>query len=303
MNAKNKEKKDRVKATLTILAGLAVLSAFMVVLGGHWFWEDLSSYSIRFTSVKDLNAGRPVKYGGLDIGRIQRIGLDPDDPRYIRVVIGVDKDFPLYQGVEARIAQKGLVGDFYVSLELNGEPGPRIPPGGEIPAVKVADIQELAGKIGEMISEIKPKVEKIFNNLNMLFSEENVAALRVMLGKGPQFMDDVKLAVTEAQQDWKKLVEGGLSVTRSMNKTLGGVDQTLGSAEKELQAALRDLRLQADKAGKLAQSIQQGFEYDQDQIEEILDNVNRSSRDMKSLIGKLRERPWEALRPPGEAGR
>lgn len=301
MKRKDKQKKDRVKALLTIIAGLAVLSAFMVILGGHWFWEDFTSYYIRFTSVKDLNAGRPVKYGGLDIGRIQKIELDSKDPRYIKVIIGVQSDFPLYQGVKASIAQKGLVGDFYVYLDLTGEPGPRLEPGAEIPAVKIADIQELAAKVGDMITDIKPKIEKIFNNLNELFSDENIEALRAMLRKGPGFMDDVKRAVGEAQADWKRLVEGGLSVTRSMNETLGGVDQRLGSAEKELRTTLQELRKQADKAGKLAESLRAGFEYDQGEIEEILENVNRSSKNMKALIGKLRERPWEVLRPPSGA--
>lgn len=292
---------DRYKAILTMGAGLAVLSAFMIVLGGHWFWEDLTPYSIRFTTVKDLTTGRPVKYGGLDIGRIEEIDLDPEDPRYIRVVIGVDSKFPLYQGTMARIAQKGLVGDFYVFLELKGKPGPRIEPEGVIPAMKTADFQEIANNFGELLQDIKPKIDEIATNFNRLFSKENVEAMRLILKKGPGFIESTQKAVTEAQQDWRKLVEGGLQVTGSMDDTLGGVNQSVRSVEKELQATLAEFRKQALKAGELAESIQDGFEYDQEQIEEILGNVNRSSREMKELIGRLRERPWEAIRPPREA--
>lgn len=292
---------DRYKAILTLGAGLAVLSAFMIVLGGHWFWEDLTSYYIRFNSIKDLTAGRPVKYGGLDIGRIQDIVLDPDDPRYIKVIIGVQSDFPLYQGTRARIAQKGLVGDFYVFLELQGAPGPRIEPDGQIPAMKTVDIQEIANDIGGLLQKIEPKIDEIVTNFNKLFSKENVEAMRLILKKGPGFIDATEKAVFEAQQDWRRLVEGGLQVTGSMDETLGGVDHSVRTVEKELQATLAEFRKQALKAGQLAESIQTGFDYDQEQIEEILENVNRSSREMKELIGRLRERPWEAVRPPREA--
>jgi phospholipid/cholesterol/gamma-HCH transport system substrate-binding protein len=33
-------------------------------------------------------------------------------------------------------------------------------------------------------------------------------------------------------------------------------------------------------------------------IEEILGNLNKTSREVKELIRHLRERPWEVLRPP-----
>jgi len=107
--------------------------------------------------------------------------------------------------------------------------------------------------------------------------------------------------VMEAQRDWHRLVEGGLQVTGSMDATLGGVDQSVQTVEKELQQTLVDFRTQTAKAGRLAESLKDGFEYDQEQIEQILDNVNRSSREMKELISRLRERPWEAIRPPQEA--
>ena len=120
---------------MTLGAGLLVLAVFMVVLGGNWFWEKYDSFDIRFRSVKDLNTGRPVKYAGLDVGRVEAIVLDPKDPRFIRVRIGVHRDFPLYKGTVARIAQKGLVGDYYVLLEIRGEPGERLAPLSDIPAV------------------------------------------------------------------------------------------------------------------------------------------------------------------------
>lgn len=108
-----------------------------------------------------MNTGRPVKYAGLDVGRVEAIVLDPKDPRYIRVRIGVHRDFPLYQGTVARIAQKGLVGDYYVLLEIRGEPGERLAPLADIPAVATMDVQELAAKAGEMLDDIQPKIKYI----------------------------------------------------------------------------------------------------------------------------------------------
>ena len=115
---------DFLKAAGTLLLGLCLLGAFMVVLGGNWFWVKYDFYEIRFISIKDLSRGRVVKYAGLDVGRVESITLDDADPHFILVKIAVKKGFPLYAGTVARIAQKGLVGDYYVLLDQGiGQPG------------------------------------------------------------------------------------------------------------------------------------------------------------------------------------
>lgn len=90
--------RDAVKAVATLAIGLAVLGLFVVLLGGHRFWEKLDAYVITFSSVRDLTPGRPVKFAGLEIGRVQKIAIDPDDPSRVKVVIGVNHDFVLYGG-------------------------------------------------------------------------------------------------------------------------------------------------------------------------------------------------------------
>ena len=68
------------------------------------------------------------KFAGLEIGRVQRIFVDPDDPSRIKVIIGVNHDFALHGGTFAIISQKGLVGDNYIMLDLDPPVGPVLAP-------------------------------------------------------------------------------------------------------------------------------------------------------------------------------
>ncbi len=303
MNPSDMKKKDYWKAGATLMVGLAVLSAFMVVLGGLWFWEDLVPYYVRFKTVKDLSTGRPVKYGGLDIGRVQDIKVDAKDPRFIKVTLGVAADFPIYQGAVASISQKGLVGDYYVFLELEDKPGPALKPGAEIPALEGMSIQELAAEAGELMAEIKPKIDEIVTNVNKVFSGENTKNLSLMLQKGPGFIEETEKAILAIQQDWGRLVREGVGVTDSLNATLAGVDKSLGSVETELNATLREIRKETEKAGRLTDDLHAYLDYDQEQVEGILDDLGRTSRELKRLIQRLRERPWEVVRPPSEVAK
>lgn len=294
------KKKEYVKASLTLALGLGILSVFMVVLGGHWFWEDLTTYYVRFATVKDLVTGRPVKYGGMDIGRIQVIELDPADPRLIRVVLGVKKDFPLYQGTQARIAQKGLVGDFYVFLDLSGEPGERLAPGSEIPAARTMDMQELAAVAGDLLQGVKPKLDEIASNIERLLSPQNVALVESMLEKGPSLLAETKSAVESFRADWARLVDKGESAVTALDKTLVRAETAVGAIEEELRLTLSEIRRHTDTAGQVAADLRVSLDYDQRQVEEILQNLNRTSRDLKDLAARVKERPWQVVRPPRE---
>ena len=289
---------DYAKAVGTLLLGLCILGAFMVVLGGNWFWIKYDKYDIFFLSVKDLSPGRTVKYAGLDIGRVEAIDLDPANPRRIAVRIAVREGFPLYAGTVARIAQKGLVGDYYVLLELRGDPGARLAPGADIPAVSTLDMQELAAKAGDLLDDISPKINGIADNIAKLFTEENTESLKRALEGTPALVADLRRAANDFRKNWDALSTKGGKAAESLDATLQRTEKAVTLIEGELTKTLRDFRKQADGVGGLVGDVRQGFNYDQEQLEDILKNLNRTSREIRELAGRLRERPWELLRPP-----
>ncbi len=291
-------KADYIKAYGTLFLGLCVLGVFMVVLGGNWFWVKYDKYNISFTTIKDLSPGRTVKYAGLDIGRVEAIDLDPTDPRRIAVRIGIREGFPLYDGTVARIAQKGLVGDYYVLLELRGKPGPRLQPGATLPSIETMDMQELAAKAGDLLDSIQPKINEIADNISKLFTEENTESLRKALEGTPLLVADLRRAANDFRENWDKLSSKGGKAADRLDKTLARLDRAVGSIEGELRATLQNFRKQADSVGGLVGDVHQSFNYDQEELETILKNLNRTSREIRDLAGRLRERPWELLRPP-----
>jgi len=289
---------EYMKAAGALVLGLCLLGAFMIVLGGNWFWVKYDAYDVRFLSIKDLSPGRTVKYAGLDVGRVESIILDVNDPRRILVRVNIRKGFPLFAGTVARIAQKGLVGDYYVLLELHGEPGQRLVPGSDIPAVATMDVQELAAKAGELLDDIRPKINDIADNIGRLFTEENTRALRRALEGAPLLVEELRRAAEDFRTNWATLSAKGGKAADSLDASLRRVDKAVASVEAELAKTLRTFRTQAEGVGGLVGDVRQGFRYDQEEIEEILKNLNRTSRDVRELAGRLRERPWELIRPP-----
>ena len=82
--------------------------------------DDGYFISARFTNVADLRAGAPVKIGGVPVGLVERIELDPVNFEAI-VTLRVDRRFneiPL--DTSASILTSGVLGDRYVGMEPGG---------------------------------------------------------------------------------------------------------------------------------------------------------------------------------------
>lgn len=298
-----KGKSEFVKAGSTLALGLVILAAFMVVLGGNWFWERYDTYDIMFSSVKDLSRGRTVKYAGLDVGRVKSIDLDPNDPRHIRVRIDVHRDFPLYEGTTARISQKGLVGDYYVLLELQGEPGARLTSGSTIPSAEMLDMSELVGKVGKLLDEMRPKLLEIESNLAALVSPENAAAVHAVLKQAPQLIGAFESAATDFRKNWEMLSTKGGRAAESVDAAFKRLDSAVANLEVQTKKTLETVRTETQAAGDLARDTRRNVNYDQEELEDILANIKTTSRDLKELTRRVKERPWELIRPPSGSTR
>ncbi|GFK95356.1 hypothetical protein NNJEOMEG_03218 [Fundidesulfovibrio magnetotacticus] len=300
MFTKNAKSKDTLKASLAIAACLAVLGTFVVILGGYRFWERQELYSALFRSVKDLSAGRPVKYGGLDVGRVLSVGVDQDDARLIRVTLGLAPDAPIRQGVVARIAQKGLVGDYYVFLEPVGELGARLPQGSTIPTVESVDMTQLANLAGELIADLRPRLDRIAGSLETIFGGENAARISELLSKSPALIDELNGTVKQIRKDFQQLTAGGKTAAENVSRLAGSLEQAVNSLKTELEKTLADIRIEVKSVGDTAGTLNKAVRHDQERLEDILANVDRISEDLKQLSSRLRERPWELIQRPTE---
>lgn len=98
---------------------------------------------VDFPSVGGLKAGSTVEIAGVEIGRVDSIGLDNYQAR---VRLRVHGDVKLQEDSIASIKTKGLIGEKYVRISPGGS-DKIIPPGGKIREVEApVDFEELLSK-------------------------------------------------------------------------------------------------------------------------------------------------------------
>lgn len=126
-------------ATLLVLA-LASTNGKFAIGGGTY------PLKARFSSIGQLRANGPVKIGGVTVGNVADIQLDP--VKYDSIVtLAIDNKFKdLPADTTAGVFTSGLLGEAYVGLQPGGDPEV-LKPGDEIAFTQSAvDLLQLAGK-------------------------------------------------------------------------------------------------------------------------------------------------------------
>jgi len=114
--------KVELSSGIFLLLGIAALLwlATEATNFGLQLGDDNYKVSARFANVADLKKGAPVKIGGVTVGLVENISLDPVVFDAI-VVMKIDRRFseiPMDSG--ASILTSGVLGDRYIGLDPGG---------------------------------------------------------------------------------------------------------------------------------------------------------------------------------------
>lgn len=123
------------------LAYLSIKLGKMELLGGDYY-----EVSADFDSVSGLKKGASVEIAGVEVGRVDRILLDPKGNDRARVFLRIRSGVKLYDDVIASVRTRGIIGDKFVQLKPGGSEK-ILAAGGKIRDTESAvDLEELVSK-------------------------------------------------------------------------------------------------------------------------------------------------------------
>ena len=106
---------------LFVLVGLAAIAYLTLKIGaGALVGTDTYPLEARFANTGGLNKGSTVMLGGVTVGRVEAIRLDPSDFSAI-VEMNIVKELRLPSDTMASIKTSGLIGDKFIALAPGAE--------------------------------------------------------------------------------------------------------------------------------------------------------------------------------------
>jgi phospholipid/cholesterol/gamma-HCH transport system substrate-binding protein len=160
-----------------LVLGLALVAGVLWLASGGLWQKKFDTYlAIEHESVAGLNINAPVKYNGVELGRVQKIELDAMDPQRVNLYLAIEHDAPVRQNTVAVLKAQGLTGIAYLELS-GGTPGaPPLTalPGQSYPVIPTKS--SLSTRLELVLTRVLAKLDDSSNSLNGFLSEKNQQA-------------------------------------------------------------------------------------------------------------------------------
>lgn len=301
-----------------LAAGVFVLLFALASVFALWWFGNNREAVRRYVLVSEgaipgLNEQAQVRFRGIRAGKVMRIGIDPQNPRWILVEITLRADLPVTRGTRASLGYQGVTGIAFVQLndtgsdpaplEANGEESPRLP---------------LEPGLMEQLAAVGPqalrKLEGIVDQWSRLFDATNVARLSHTI----ESLDAAAAGARDTFQEAPKALAGLRAALSRENlahlqATLSHLDAVTAEAAPTV-AELRRLAVKlqgvSDRVDRLAASTHQEVENGAvPKANALLEELTDTSRRMARLLEELEGNPGLLVfgrgaprAGPGEAG-
>ena len=290
-------KKTRRYFSVGLFVTLGVLIAVGVVIwiSASKYFERGDMYVTFFDeSVQGLSKDSEVKYQGVKVGRVEFIGIAPDN-RTVKVVMMIWGRFPK-DDVVAQLSMTGITGLMFVNLV------PRQPDEPDLsPKIEFATEYPVIPSKPSEISQILTAVREAVDNLKQADIEGTLEQVKGALQGIQDFLKQKEIKEILAKAD----------------AAVGYLENVLRTIEKSIAAGkLDDVLAEASNAfkgvGSLMEGVKGGFRQSKipetvkkarltlDDAQVLMENLRRTSETLDLLIERLYERPPDLLfgKPP-----
>lgn len=292
------------------LACIAVAVAFIWWYSGRGDRRDYDTYEIYFEgTVSGLSKGSPVRYLGVDVGRVLQLGVDRRDPRRVKVIADIDSSAPISGATLANLGLLGLTGLLYIDLQVDpAVPKERPLPQGEshpVIASRKGTIELSIERLPQILNEaaeIMSRIERVLNDDNLRAVGDTLASIRDASATLPETLEDARAVAA----DLRRVSDSTLALTTSANRLLE-------QSQPEVAALLANARTAAEKLSHTADGLDRLLN-DGDgalgrsagssvaELHQLVVDARSASDEVRELARELRERPSSLLRETPESG-
>jgi phospholipid/cholesterol/gamma-HCH transport system substrate-binding protein len=300
-----------------LAAGLfALLLGAALVAVAMWFGkhDDQTIPFLVKTSigVSGLKAEAPVRYRGVEVGRVRSIRIDPGIDGLIRITIGVADGTPVTRSTYARLGYQGVTGLAYVGLDDSGaskellRSTPRKM--AEIPMRRsimdtgedlIAAFGEIATRVNTLLDENNQKaVRRALSGLELATLKTAALADKAALlaDKTVALAEELKpgvAGVAELVGD----ARGAIGKANGLIVTLNGLASKIGDRVEALNRVAKSV----EEVGSTARAVN---DETLPRLNALVEDLHKETRALDRLLNALGDHPQSIVfgAPPGAPG-
>jgi phospholipid/cholesterol/gamma-HCH transport system substrate-binding protein len=312
-----------------LIAGGLLLGTAVLLSGG--FGGATAEHRAYFKFAGGVQPGAPARFGGMTVGKVRRVRVDPENSTRIEIELTVDRDAPLKTDSVAKISTLGPLTDNYIEISTGSLQAALAPPGSTLLSQEAFGLPQLGDAAQAMLPDIQRAVQKLNQNLdglqvtlaraNDLLNDRNRANVGSSLNNLQHMVAEVRPKASESLDNLNGLLTdvrpkvstslaniqeltaklGPLlddlkTTTARANDTLGHVDSTLMENRSDIRASVTGLRDTVAKSAVLLDGLNETLNQNSANIDALLDNIRMTTENLRTLTETLSRSPASLIR-------
>lgn len=225
------------KVNYTFIGLLVILGFALILSFSYWLLkpsadDETAKYLIYFDeSVLGLNLDAPVKYRGINVGKVSRLRINPKNSEQVETLITILKSTPIKSSTVAKLTSQGITGLSYINLNLgdNGAPALKANKDEEYPVIKSeASFLERFGQSFDVVSD---KLSNTLSSTQKLLNDDNQKQFALILSKTAILMDKMQRVLNEDTiVNIQKSAKNLESSSAKLDKMMPNIDSFVGAS-------------------------------------------------------------------------
>jgi phospholipid/cholesterol/gamma-HCH transport system substrate-binding protein len=289
-----------------------VVGAFVLLVIGmavsfiYWYTDQKDKrtyqrYEIYYDgTVSGLTAGSPVRYLGVDVGKVARIMLDPKNRKRVEVIADIEEAAPIDTRTLALLSLQGVTGLLFIDLEEDPKAtsnGP-LPMGERYPVIRSApsDLDLFLRSLPALANHAIDLVD----HMDQVFSEENVKNFKAVLANTRVASDKAPVLVHEIED----LVANLRHTSDQVDTAAADFDAVTNDAD--IKTSLANIRRISESLASASDRLNQFVTQNEPalsrftgqglpELERLLHESRAAVRDIRDLSRSLQQNPGELL--------
>jgi len=246
-----------------VLSTVLAIAFFVFWLARFQGEAQYYDYYVRFSgSVSQLRVDSTVLFGGIPVGRVTDVRIDPENSELARVDLAIRSGTPIHVDSRATIELQGIAGGVIVQISRGTNSAALLAPDSEITAGPSA-LEQIVRRVPDLLS----KIDDITNRMNDLLSDKNRQAFSNSLSNLEAITSQLSGGVTSA--------EGVMSNASGAIQEMNNAAKEFSALAVELRGTVGDVRGDATKAAHNFALMAESF--------------NKTSKQLSGVIADNRE--------------